>query len=65
MYKMAPESSMWQFWKFLVLLYNDRPKKTFDFINECIDVQVYEFESSGINFTNELQDLWTHSPVLK
>jgi serine/threonine protein kinase/lipoprotein NlpI len=36
MYKLLPESGMWQFWKALVLLYNDRPKESFDFINECV-----------------------------
>ena len=36
MYKMVPESSMWKFWKSLVLLYNDRPKETLDFIKESI-----------------------------
>jgi TolB-like protein/lipoprotein NlpI len=36
MYKMVPESGMWQFWKSLILLYNDHPKETIDFINECI-----------------------------
>jgi serine/threonine protein kinase/lipoprotein NlpI len=36
MYKLLPESSMWQFWKALVLLYNDRPKESFDFINKCV-----------------------------
>ncbi len=36
MHKMVPESSMWQFWKSIVLLYNDRPKESYDFINECI-----------------------------
>ena len=36
MYKIVPESGMWQFWKALVLLYNDSPKEAFNFIDECI-----------------------------
>jgi serine/threonine protein kinase/lipoprotein NlpI len=36
MYKLVPESGMWQFWKALVLLYNDLPKESLDFINECV-----------------------------
>jgi eukaryotic-like serine/threonine-protein kinase len=36
MHKMIPESSMWQFWKSIVLLYNDLPKESYDFINEFI-----------------------------
>jgi tetratricopeptide (TPR) repeat protein len=36
MHKMVPESSMWQFWKSIVLLYNVRPKESYDFINECV-----------------------------
>jgi lipoprotein NlpI len=31
-YKMLPESSMWQFWKSIILLYSDRAKEALDFI---------------------------------
>jgi lipoprotein NlpI len=36
MYEMVPKSSMWQLWKSLVLLYNDCPDESYDFINECV-----------------------------
>jgi serine/threonine protein kinase len=32
-FNMLPEGSMWQFWKSIILLYNDRAKETLDFIN--------------------------------
>ncbi|MCK4346156.1 MAG: hypothetical protein KAX05_12805 [Bacteroidales bacterium] len=35
-YKIGPESSMWQFWKSLILLYNDCPDESYDFINEYV-----------------------------
>jgi len=32
MYNLVPESSMWQFWKSLVLVYNELPQEALDFI---------------------------------
>jgi non-specific serine/threonine protein kinase len=36
MQKIAPQSSMWQFWKSITLLYNDCPNESHDFINEYV-----------------------------
>ena len=33
-YRLQPEASMWQGWKALVLMYNDRPVETYEFLNE-------------------------------
>jgi non-specific serine/threonine protein kinase len=36
MQKIALQSSMWQFWKSITLLYNDCPNESHDFINEYV-----------------------------
>jgi lipoprotein NlpI len=36
MHTVVPESSMWQSWYSIVLLYNDHPKESYEFINECV-----------------------------
>jgi len=36
MQKIDPESSMWQFWNSLILLYNGRPNESYEFINENV-----------------------------
>jgi TolB-like protein len=36
-YKLTPESPMHQFWKALILFYNDRADEAFDLINEVVD----------------------------
>jgi len=36
-YKLTPESPMHQFFKALILLYNDRADEAYDFINEVVD----------------------------
>jgi len=35
-YKLFPEASMWQLWKTLALMYNDRVSETYDFLNEVV-----------------------------
>ena len=35
-YKLFPEASMWQLWKTLALMYNDRVTETCDFLNEVL-----------------------------
>jgi non-specific serine/threonine protein kinase len=36
-YKLTPESPMHQFWKALILFYNDRADEAYDLINEMVD----------------------------
>jgi TolB-like protein/lipoprotein NlpI len=35
-YKLFPEASMWQLWKTLALMYNDRVTETYKFLNEVV-----------------------------
>jgi non-specific serine/threonine protein kinase len=35
-YRLQPETSLWQLWKALVLMYNDRPDEAFEFLNEAV-----------------------------
>ncbi|MDX2413641.1 MAG: hypothetical protein QNK33_00495, partial [Bacteroidales bacterium] len=36
MHKIVPESSIWQLWNSIILLYNERPDETYEFINRNV-----------------------------
>jgi TolB-like protein/Tfp pilus assembly protein PilF len=35
-YKLFPEAGMWQLWKTMALMYNDKSTETYDFLNEAV-----------------------------